>query len=271
MNDSDKIKKYLLETMIYFHEFCESNNLKYYIVGGTLIGAIRHKGFIPWDDDIDIVMPRKDYEKLISIKNNINKKFELNFFNESNLNYIYPFIKLSNNKLIVEENFYKPFNIGIWIDIFPLDYIFENRYLKKIQFFIINNILRKILILKYGSFKVEKRNKISLKIIILFYFIFKFFPRKFLNFLFDFVQITLPNYFSNKKNYANFYGTWGIKEVAPIELFAERQLYEFEKHKFYGFKDFDFWLKKVYDNYMKLPPKELQKEKHINKIINELN
>ena len=71
----------LLVIMKWFHELCEKENLKYYAIGGTALGAVRHNGFIPWDDDLDVGMPRKDYERLkeISCKINYKSDFILEF------------------------------------------------------------------------------------------------------------------------------------------------------------------------------------------------
>ena len=79
-NTSENKKNFLkkqLEILSYFDNFCKKNGLKYYASGGTLLGAIRHKGFIPWDDDIDVVMFRKDYDRLLSIAEN---KIDFPFF-----------------------------------------------------------------------------------------------------------------------------------------------------------------------------------------------
>lgn len=73
----DELKKIELDIMIKVHQFCEENGIKYYMIAGTLIGAIRHKGFIPWDDDIDIAMPREDYEKFLKIFPEYGKKNNL--------------------------------------------------------------------------------------------------------------------------------------------------------------------------------------------------
>ena len=72
-----ELQQKLLNMLSWFHDFCEKNNLKYYILYGTLLGAIRHKGFIPWDDDIDVGMPRDDYEKFLKIT--FNRTFQKYF------------------------------------------------------------------------------------------------------------------------------------------------------------------------------------------------
>ena len=68
--NNKEIKKIELNILLHFDSFCKEHNLRYYLSGGTLLGAVRHKGFIPWDDDIDVCMPRPDYEKMINIYQN---------------------------------------------------------------------------------------------------------------------------------------------------------------------------------------------------------
>lgn len=262
---SINIKQYLLENMVAFHEFCENHNLKYYLLGGTLLGAVRHQGFIPWDDDLDIAMSRSDYEKLLSLREQVPEGFELNSF-EHDQGYIYPFAKFCNKQLIVEEPFYKPFITGVWIDIFPLDYAFDNNICQKIQFQLIN-VLKKILILKTYAFKPSKRSALSKKVVVLLSHLVQAVPLSFIHKILFYLQIDLPNKFSNKNQLANYHGAWGIKEVAPKTLFEDRVLLSFEGREFWSVKDFDFWLSKVYGDYMQLPPEDKRKPEHIGRIV----
>lgn len=105
---------------------CEKNNLRYYLIGGTLLGAIRHKGFIPWDDDLDIVMPRADFIKFQEISNSeLNSKYYIHS-SDTDPNYWASFIKVRKNKTVFMESKLEGGNVdtskmGIWVDIAPLD------------------------------------------------------------------------------------------------------------------------------------------------------
>ena len=98
---SKDVKKVELDILINFDRFCKKNKLRYYLAGGTLLGAIRHKGFIPWDDDIDVCMPRPDFEKLIKI---FPDKYENKYILKSikRDNFLYPFAKIINNKTKID-------------------------------------------------------------------------------------------------------------------------------------------------------------------------
>lgn len=115
-----ELKKILLDVMDDIHDFCERHGLTYYLSGGTLLGAIRHNGFIPWDDDIDIHMPRPDYDKFMQLypKEGKNVLYE-HCINE---NYKYPFAKLcKKNTKLIERDADSGVDMGIYVDIFPLD------------------------------------------------------------------------------------------------------------------------------------------------------
>lgn len=128
-----------LAILDFFIAFCKENNLVYFADGGTLIGAVRHQGFIPWDDDIDVFMPRADYDTFISVFPANNNFTLLNHHNTKD--YYYPFSKLVDSKthFIEHSERYnlKPLAcLGVGIDIFPLDYAPDNmacRYLVKKQ------------------------------------------------------------------------------------------------------------------------------------------
>ena len=110
----EEIQRIALDILVYFHQVCEDNNLRYSLAYGTLLGAIRHNGFIPWDDDIDVIMPRPDYQELHKILKNKQGRYEL-------INYR-SISKLIDSKTIVNETgVYGEKNIGVFLDIFPID------------------------------------------------------------------------------------------------------------------------------------------------------
>ena len=117
----DEIKSVELEILKYIHNFCIENDIKYFLNYGTLIGAVRHKGFIPWDDDIDICMFRKDYEKFIDLFSKDDGIYKILSL-ETDDKYYNNFIKVINSKTKIEdERNYKTYDLGIFVDIFPID------------------------------------------------------------------------------------------------------------------------------------------------------
>lgn len=132
-----------LDLLEKFIEVCDANNLSYYADGGTILGAIRHRGFIPWDNDIDVAMPRPDYEKLLELGNSL---FESPYFLQTPVTeegrYFGTWAKLCNSKTTgrCKEDFLKGINCGIFIDIFPFDKIPDNRLSRLLYFKRINRI-----------------------------------------------------------------------------------------------------------------------------------
>ena len=133
-----------LEILDEFIRVCEKNQLTYFLIGGSCIGAVRHHGFIPWDDDIDVGMPREDYEKLVEIAaDELNPEyFFQNYHSEKNCGLI--FGKIRKNNTILSENYSYHIHMhqGVWIDIFPYDQIGDKPELSKWDSRVIS-ILRK--------------------------------------------------------------------------------------------------------------------------------
>ena len=248
----------MLDILIYLKQFCDGNELKLWLFAGTLLGAVRHKGYIPWDDDIDVCMPRSDYNKLLSLSNKIDNKYIL-FDHTINKKYRYPFGKLTlKDSLCVEFNNPKfcGTKIGIYIDIFPVDYIGDNEkeytincekalaqvhesmnYLKfpiKANFFIkfLKKIKRRII---YNSHKCNK--------------------------FLDCFNESLQNY-SRATKYSAI-PSWlnSINTVLETSEYDENIEIEFEGLKFNTYNGYIHSLEKIFGNYMELPPIE-QREAH---------
>ena len=124
-----------LDLLKYFQQVCKDNHIEYYALGGTLLGAVRHKGFIPWDDDIDVGIPRPDYERLCKILEGLPESSNIKFRSYKNsedcIRYFghiedTTFKVVRHDKLKAEETF-------AWIDLFPLDAMPNNGLLRKLK------------------------------------------------------------------------------------------------------------------------------------------
>ena len=119
-----EIKQTGLQTLLYFDAFCKQHHLQYFLAYGTLLGAIRHQGYIPWDDDIDVWMPREDYQKLIDLDHEISQRQYLLNCVQCNGKFAVPFAKLTRtDTVILPARYVTGYLYGLSIDIFPLDTI----------------------------------------------------------------------------------------------------------------------------------------------------
>ncbi|MDR1064195.1 MAG: LicD family protein [Azoarcus sp.] len=247
-----EIQQNILQNFYALHQFCESNNIRYYIIGGTLIGAVRHEGFIPWDDDIDIGIPRPDYDRLLELADKFcdqtNGRYKI-CHTGNDEGYFYQFAKSYDTQTTVTENFINEFTRGLWVDIFPLDATFTTPFLRKMHF----NIIRRLIILcaiKSGGFPVPK-NFIKRKFK---WLIHKFIPvsSAMLNSLIT--MILKIKKIGNANYMGNFVGAWGYKEICRKHLFDESIKLKFETFKVNAPAGYDEYLKGIYGDYMTPPP-----------------
>ena len=259
-----EIRECSLDILIFIDKVCKEQNLKYYLAAGTLLGAIRHKGFIPWDDDIDIMMPREDYEKLIQIFPKNTKYDFLTFHNTPNIPYA--FGKIIDSRTIKNEPLRRKYQvIGVDIDVFPIDNYPDNLEEAKVWCNKIKKVQHKIASI---ISECTKRNHIVHTFIISLYFSF--------NYFLDFIGITsvrkcilkldsLANKYNNiSTNYCGIaaIAAYGIKKRNRKIIFSESIEADFEGHKFPIPIGYDEYLTDYYGDYMKLPPIEKRKTHH---------
>ncbi|WP_320991336.1 LicD family protein [Hungatella sp.] len=225
---------------------CRKHNLKYYLIGGTLLGAVRHKGFIPWDDDLDIAMPREDFDQLMKIAS-LELSEDIYVQDKSTdekWHNIHSKLRLRNTIFIEKKIENADFFQGIFIDIFPLDNGFDGKYKtsefrnKMIQF--IKDHIRVVN-------KEAKNNwKHRLAFII---------PNK--------VYYAFCDNLIRKEGdcYVNYGSQYGIKKQTINKKYYDPLIeIEFEGIKYMAPRDYDYILRRIYgNNYMKLPPLEKRK------------
>lgn len=250
----DEYRKIELEVLIKIDKICRDNNIKYFLYAGTLLGAIRHKGFIPWDDDIDICLLREDYNKLAKIIQSGN--YGINFIRiEENNDTIYPYGKVCDTTTIIEEkNFKQVKNYGVFVDVFPFDYLPDD---KKEQEMIKKKYLRRMRAITHASRTgYEKTNSIKTNIQRAAAFnILKFknsskMVKKFNN---DLVKLN--------REKSNYVGIAWVKAL-PAEEYLESSEVLFEGRKFMAPKNPKRILKILFGDYEKLPPKNDRILKH---------
>lgn len=255
-------KEKLKEMLIDIKRVCDENDLKYYLVGGTLLGSIRHGGFIPWDDDIDIALPREDYDRFINLANKLSKELIIRNYNNSK-NYPYNYIKVENKNTTLIEEMYEHRGVigGIYIDVFPLDGVPKNN-IKRLVHLTTIKLLKNLIVLHYSNPNKE-RNSIKKAIID---FAKKCTNEEKLHIILD---KKLKKYkYNESKLVSNYLGAYGKREIVNKEIFGIGKIIKFENEMFLGPERADEYLTIIYGDYMKLPPIEKRKSHHGIKYVN---
>ena len=260
--EQNEIQPMLNDILVSFKHYCDKNNLKFMLSSGTLLGAVRHKGFIPWDDDIDVFMYHDAIEDL---KMHLKKS---NYYIDDDKRYlallpfdkknVYPFIKIiDTHTLVYERNFAHKFATGLWVDVFEMGYvpdsIEESKIVTKKQRLYTN--LNKIVL--SGNLK-DRKFKLIFPFILPIKLIFKIFNMN-------------SQYWAKKmldlriEGKTNTMGdvVWSdcCRYRFDAKIFDEVTTVIFENNEYFAPKDFDAYLKVCYRDYMKLPP-ESQRIRH---------
>lgn len=248
----DEIKKVELNILLYIDKVCKDNSLTYYLDSGTLLGAVRHKGFIPWDDDIDITMKRKDYYKLIEILKNDPKYPIISY--EVNDNYYLAHAKVYDKRTYIKEKTHVNNRIeyGLFVDVFPIDNQ-PNNSLKRLLY--CNNV--RFAKAKWSAIAFENDGSVKNN---MYYFLAK--------------KHNMKWHLENITNKASKYDNLKTKYCAEIiatanpyrkvrsNVFNDTTNVEFEGHMFPAPEKYDEYLTDLYGDYMKLPPVDQRVTNH---------
>ena len=256
-----QLKQMELDMLQAFVAVCRQLGLSYYLLGGTLLGAVRHKGFIPWDDDIDVGMPRKDYE--IFIKEGQARLPRNLFIQNIHTDPEYPmcFSKIRNSDSTFIESSIAHLNInhGVFIDVFPLDnYPKQKLEQKRLQ-----------CRLKLCGARISRVYRVNRK---------KSWRGKLLSILalLRFPELKKAILWREKlyrqvkqpgRLIANHGGAWGQKEIIPQEWYGEGTPVMFEGIEVMAPAQYHNWLTQVYGDYMQLPPEEKRVGHHYVDVI----
>lgn len=247
-----EVREIQLEILDYMHSFCEANNINYTLAFGTLIGAIRHKGYIPWDDDIDIAMPYPDYKRFLEIFNINNEKFKV-IDVETDDRFPYIMAKIEKKKTLILEPGVT-YKFGVNIDIFPIYGMPDNPTKQLKHFYKMKKYQKKVF---YRLIPFDKKRKwyknIILALIKLFLLPYNFYKLRQLAKKFPYEE-------SNNVKITSF--EMKKPSVFPKEYFDNRILAEFEGKNYYIPTNYDIILKDIYGDYMKFPPEEKRVSHH---------
>ena len=258
----EELKEIELKILLEIHDICMKNNFNYSLCGGTLLGAIRHKGFIPWDDDIDIVMPRDDYDKFIQYCINNTTKLRI-VSHEVNRKYNYLFAKAYDPSTVIFDSLIdeKGIDLGVYVDIFPLDGLgntFDGakRLIHSIELY--NYIL---VASHWKKYTFSKTNKFYIEPIrLLFYTLSKVCK---LDKVIDKAENEMKKYNYYTSDYIGCAcGSYRLKEIMKSEITNEYINVLFEGHEFKAFKNYDKYLRNIYGDYMKMPSSEQRVTHH---------
>lgn len=265
MQQTQAISLEILRTVA---DICEEQNLRYALIYGTLIGAIRHHDYIPWDDDVDIMMPRPDYDKLLAyLDDHISEYPNLKVFNRQTCkDYPYMITRISDDRYVIEMENEKPYGMGVFIDIYPYDGLGVTKE-EAVRYGLKGDRLSSLCYQASRDHFAMETTTSPLRKLLKFpvYLIAKLCGK-------DFFQKKLEK-LARVKDYdtSEYVGcviwlSWGEKDIFPRKWFDETIMMPFGKYSFRVPKEYDAVLRHEYGDYMQLPPEKDRIGHHFYKV-----
>ncbi len=258
-----EIKKTSFEVLCQLHEICKENRIRYSLTGGTLIGAVRHKGFIPWDDDIDVMIPRPDYDRLIALAKESELPFRLLSEELCGESYGYAFAKAchSDTLLIEKEMRNGETELGVYVDIFPIDGVANGRKRAKIRTMVFQFLHGLKITSNWTSYHKSKLRKWYYEPFRYICYVFsRLIGRKCIDRWLD--RFVRKKGFDDSAYAGRLVGDFGSKEIMPKRVFENIIDGEFEGRNFDIIENYHEFLNALYGDYMQLPPEHKRVTHH---------
>lgn len=255
------LQRVQLTIMDDIHRVCKDNHLKYYMIGGTMLGAVRHGGFIPWDMDIDIAMPRDDYEKFVRIcDSQLDSRFSChNYKTDKNFHIPHAIVVLNNSSVEYAIDHLNPQidRLGIYVDVLPLDLCPDDPKLREKQDKSIQHI-RKLMYYKNGLI-YDKDNELTRIAKRMLRRILMIIP---MNLLQDRLNRVMTEYNDQGgKDICSMVSHYGYNKLSmPKEVFGEPVEVSFAERVYYAPHNYIEYLKRIFNDFMALPSEESRKK-----------
>lgn len=249
------LKRLELGILDYIDKVCKENQITYYIDSGTLLGAVRHNGFIPWDDDIDIVVDRQDYQKLLSLLAEGSTRYQvLSMYN--NENYHYLFAKVIDGETELIEDYLPMKEMGVFVDIFPIDHLPSNIVARRIMQYYIR-LMRTFLRIILDEISGKNSENFKQKLVL---FIHK---RRNWKRIMNIIDLFLTKMSMKETKYkSNIVASSNPYRDVPTEYFGDPVQLQFEHSTYYAPRAYKEYLTILYGDYMTLPSESARVSNH---------
>lgn len=248
----EELKRIQLDMLVDIDRFCRANNIRYSLAYGTLLGAIRHGGYIPWDDDIDVCMPRPDYERFISSYTGCQGRYKC-YSTKTSPDYMLPFAKISDERTVLHEIMYEKDTFGIYIDVFPVDGLGKKRQIFKSVW--LNRFLNtKKAVIGHRAFLKDMILRLG-KIVL--------YPTSVFKVLALMEDVATEYEFGKTSMCEIFCSSTVEREIVPTSYFLKYDDVSFEGIQFLAVMEYDDYLTALYGDWRKFPPIEKRVSTHV--------